>query len=319
MKRFEQIESYLQRQMPPEEVRAFEAEIAADPELAALVQQHRLERQGLELLVERDLLARMQAWDRETDLFQQAQPRRAVLRPMAWALRAAAILALAAFGYWLLQRNNTAVVDEPPPVVHTKPEIKPRAPTLRRPSPAPPRQAAPAEEPSGDMAGQGPAPAEPAPIEEIPATAPDYAALADAFFQQRDFVPLKGSKGGASGSAAYNQALDKFQDGKYQDVISKLRPLLSLDPDAVQQKELMALSLYQSGQYEEAILLFRDVISSRKQPYAQRAEWALALTLLHQMPAKKPLFDRVLAGMLSNPQHPFYTRAKQLEARLTGH
>ena len=56
---FEQIERYLQGKLPEADARALEAYMDTDPEFAALVQQHRLERQGLELLVERDLLGKM--------------------------------------------------------------------------------------------------------------------------------------------------------------------------------------------------------------------------------------------------------------------
>ena len=91
--------------MTAAETATFEAELARDAELAALVQQHRLERQGLELLVERELFTKMNAWDRETELFQKAQPRRDVLRPMTWVMRVAAVLVLAAFGYWMVEQK----------------------------------------------------------------------------------------------------------------------------------------------------------------------------------------------------------------------
>lgn len=306
--------------MTAEEARAFESEMASNSELAELVRQHRLERQGLELLVERDLMAKMQAWDRETELFQQVQAHRTSVRPMTWILRAAAVLAVAALGYWMLRDDATSVSPAAPPVAQTKPEIKPRVPTVRRPNPAPPRRATPepVEEQGTEIAQQDAGAETPAPVEEmIPAaSAPDYAALANEFYRDQDFVPRKGSKGGNAGSAAYNQALDNFQDGKYNEVVSRLKPSLGVGADAIQQKELLALSLYKNQQYEAALPYFREVISSGKQPYAQRAEWALALSLLHQMPVKKPLFERVLAGILSNPEHLFHDQAQRLQARL---
>ncbi len=318
---FEQIERYLQGKLPEADARALEAQMAADPDFAALVQQHRLERQGLELLVERDLLGKMQQWDRETEIFQQTtQPRRGVVRPMRWIMRAAAILLIAFGTYWILEQYDPASPETNAPITSVKPEIKPRVPTVRRSKPTPPRQAAPApgEEQSTDYAQQhDPTTSDPAPIEEMTtADAPDYAALADDFFRERDFLPPKGSKGGQAGSAAYNQALDKFQDGKYTDAVSKLKPTLDSGADALQQKELMALSLYKNKQFDSAVTYFREIAASGKQPYAQRAEWGMALTLLNQMPTKKPLFDRVMANILNNPQHLFFEKAKSLEARL---
>jgi hypothetical protein len=81
-------------------------------------------------------------------------------------------------------------------------------------------------------------------------------------------------------------------------------------------KELLGHTYYKNRQYDAAYEQFRDIAASRKQPYAQRAEWAMALSLLQQMPAKKPLFDRVLSGILGDPGHPFYSQAKALEAKI---
>ena len=269
---FEKIERYLRGLMPPAEAASFEAQMAADAELAAQVQQHRLERQGMELLVERDLFAKMAHWDRETELFRQVQPRQAKVRPMRWIMRAAAVLVVALAGYWYVEIYQPSETESTAPITSTKPEIKSRTPSVRRPKPTPPRQAAPAPETGQNehLAQQDPAPSDPAPIEEL--AGPDYAALADEFYLERDFVPPKGSKGGQAGSAAYNQALDNFHSGKYNDAASRLKSTLNLGADAIQQKELLALSLYQSGQFEQAIPYFREVAASGKQPYAQRAQ-----------------------------------------------
>jgi TolA-binding protein len=238
---------------------------------------------------------------------------------MTWILRAAAVFAVAAFGYWFLQQNSTSTTNTPPPIVQTKPEIKPRVPTVRRPKSTPPRRDTPeaGTDPSSGIAQQDPDNSTPSPIEELNSpNTPDYVALANDYYRDRDFLPPKGSKGGSANSPAYNQALENFQDGKYNDAVSKIRPNLNIGTDALQQKELLAHSLYKSGQYEAAVPYFREVAASGKQPYAQRAEWGMALALLHQMPMKKPLFDRVLAGILNNPQHLFYSQAKRLEEQL---
>lgn len=323
--RFEQIEQYLRRQMSPDEAAAFEAEMAADSDLAELVQQHRLERQGLELLVERDLLAKMQAWDRETALLQSVTPpRRTGASPLKVLFRAAAIAAVfvtAFFGWWLLRDSGPGSVAETPPVAETPAKDKKKSPVIRKPAPAKPGapKTAPYKEaePEDKMAGQEQPrqPETPAPIEEIPQNAGtvDYAALAGDFYRERDFIPPKGSKGG--GSASYNQALDNYRDGRLGNVITQLKPKLAEGADALLQQELLAHTYYKNGQFDAAFEEFRAIAATRKQPYAQRAEWAMALTLLHQMPAKKALFDRVLSGILADPGHPFYGQAKALKNR----
>lgn len=297
--------------MPPDERQAFEAEIARDPELEALVYQHRLERIGLELLVERDLRVKMQAWDRETELLQQLQPqpRRARMRSLTWVLRAAAVVAALAVGYWLL-RDRPADVPEAPEVVQTPPKPKKQPPAWREPNQRP---GAPAER-DGDVA-QGEQP--PAPIEEMASTglAIDYAAVADAFFQERDFLPPRGSKGGSN---AYLQGLKNLQEGRYDDITSALKPELSPTPtaDAVQQQELLAVAYYKNQQYAEAEMAFRHIATTNVQPYAQRAEWGVVLSLLKQMPQRQAALQPALDVILRQPEHLFYAKAQQLRERL---
>ncbi|MCC6462559.1 MAG: hypothetical protein IT260_18975 [Saprospiraceae bacterium] len=322
--RFDQIEQYLRGLLSREEAAAFEATMAADPDLAALVQQHRLERQGLELLVERDLLAQMRAWDRESA--QQAPAtatRRAILRPITVLWRVAAVLSLALLGWWLLRDQSLSSPEAIPTVVDTKPEIRSKAPSVRKPAPARPKTSSPSttpapdtdEEPSDDIAEQPSPAAAPETQPSLAPSGPDYAALGDEFYRDRDFQPAQVGKGDA-GNSSYNQALDSYKNGKFGDAITKLRPQLNAGPETIQRKELMAHSLYKSGQFDAAIPYFREIMSSGQSPYAERAEWALALSLLQQMPAKKPLFDRVLAGILANPRHAFYRQAQSLQNRL---
>ncbi|MFN0014381.1 MAG: hypothetical protein ACKVU2_07515 [Saprospiraceae bacterium] len=311
MNRFDQIERYLQGRMPEEELRAFEAELAADPELAALARQHRVERYGLELLVEHDLLAKMQVWDRETELFAQVQPQRTKIRPMTWMLRIAAVLALAALGYWLLRDDSAASTEPPAPIVRTKPVIKPRVPTVRkRPQPAAPyHEENIPEEPTEEIAEQQPEEPTPAPIEEMGTIDIDYAALADEYFRERDFVAPKGTKSGET----YNETLKNFQDGKYNEIVSQTTPG---GTEGVEQKELLALALYKSRRFADAATTFREIIASGKQPNTQRAQWGLTLTLLKELPKQKGTFYRALAEILRDPDHLFYTKAKRLEGNI---
>lgn len=307
MFRFEQIEQYLTGKMPPAERQAFEAEMARDAELDALVRQHRIERIGLEMLVEQDLRAKMRAWDRETELFQQLQPRRARLRPLTWVLRAAAVVAALAVGYWLL-RDRLSDAPAQPDIVQTQPKPKKQTPTWRKPA----RQ--PGATGERDMA-QNELP--PAPIEEMQpgGVAIDYAAVADEFFAERDFLPPRGAKGG---SKTYLEGLKNLQEGRYQDVTSTLKPELAPAPTAedVQQQELLAVAYYKNGQYADAEMAFRRIAVSRLQPYAQRAEWGVVLSILKQMPQRQSALDAALDVVLRQPEHQFYAKAQQLRERL---
>ncbi|MCS6929215.1 MAG: hypothetical protein NZM43_06940 [Saprospiraceae bacterium] len=310
MLRFEQIERYLAGKMPPDERQLFEAEMAQNAELEALVNQHRLERIGLELLVEKDLRAKMQAWDRETELLRQLQPKRAARRPLYMMLRAAALIAVLVLGYWWLRERAS---DEPAPqsnIVQTQPKSQKRPSEKSKPRIQPDKFETPTT--SGEMA-QHELPSNA--IEEMQpgSSAVDYAALADEFFVERDFLPPSGVK---SGSRSYLEGLRSLQSGHYQDVIASFRPELSPVPTAEEmlQQELLAVAYFKNGQYAEAEMAFRRIASSGLQPYAQRAEWGIVLAILKQMPQRQSALKAALEAI--SAQHPFYAKAQYLRERL---
>ena len=316
---FDKIEAYLRGKMSAQDAAAFEAELAADPRLADLVNTQRFERQGLEWLVERDLRAKMNAWEREAG---QQRPQTS-LRPVfirRWraAAGAAALLLLGVFGWWLLRPQED--IGGPPPVVTTtKPEPPAAAPPKNRPAPS---SRPPAGDTGDDRVAGSPKPARPAPSvppapgprESVPAPATvDYPALASAYYRESDFIRKTGN--GATESPGYGQALDSYRSGKYAEAEKLLGPLVKLNPNALKTKELLAHSLYKNGRYDEAIPYFRDLSGAKDKAVAERSDWALALALLHKMPAQKALLNRVLDNILANPGHAFYEKAKELKKR----
>ncbi|HRI60046.1 MAG TPA: hypothetical protein PK228_09995 [Saprospiraceae bacterium] len=338
---FDKIEAYLRGKLPPADVAAFEAEIAADPELAALVNTHRLERQGLEWLVERDLMAKMNGWDREisgsssSSSSDATQPERdgtilnrpipasslrvTFVRRWRWAAGVAAALILGVFGWWLLQPQED--IGGPSSVV-TAPKYKPPVTTLPKTTPKPSKKPQGQQKEEDDRVAETPKtapstkPTPPAPTVKPPAPATvDYAALAATYYHKEDFMQeSKGTTGGET--PGYGQALDSYKSGKYADVEKLLKPKLKTDPIALKNKELLAHSLYQRGQYAEALTYFRQLSGAGDKALAERSEWATALTLLHQMPAQKAQLDRTLDKIISRPGHAFYGRAKELKGRI---
>lgn len=313
----EQIEAYLKGSLPPPEREAFEQQLGQDPELSALVAQHRLERQALELLVEADLFDRMRHWDAAA----VAPPLRAVPgrrwpRMLAWA---AAMAGMVLGAWWLALRYHP----DPAPLAQHLPLPKPApqnppGPALnRKPGtekntgrprelPSPARQEAPV--------AQAVEPKSPETPTKLPSVTPpekDYAALAADFYRQQDF--FNNQAGNTSGDALYNRAYGDFKAGKFSNVTQALRSTLSGNN---QNKELMAHSFYQSAHYDAAYDVFNELRSARDGAMAERADWGLALTLLHQLPAKRPLLDRVLDKIITKPGHTYASEAKALKAKL---
>lgn len=307
---FFKIDDYLRGRLSPLDRAAFESDMAADAELAALVQRQKQENQALELLAERDLRARMNTWERQMPPMLAPAGGRYRLKWLRWA--AAAMLVCVA-GWWLIRQ--TGPVEAPVAVQPQTPVTTPK--TNPKPAPAPkPQERRPKTEPSKDVITD--ASERPAPAPKSTPTAPakktiDYASLADEFYRERDFFL---SQSGGSGAAGYDQALQDFKKGRYSDILPKLRPGGKLDSKDLKTKELLAHSLLQSRQYDAAIVAFREIVNSRKQPYADKAEWALALVYLRQMPGKSAELDRALERIAARPGHGFYGSAKALQMRL---
>ena len=308
---FYKIEDYLRDRLSPSDKAAFEAEMAADAALAALVQRQQQEARALELLAERDLRARMNAWERQMPAALAPAGGRYRLVWMKWA--AAALVVIAA-GWWIIDRTATRV-EAPVAVQPETPEAAPKTTPQSVPAPARP-QRRPNSQPPKDVIADAPKPPATAPKPSPSAPAKksvDYAALADEFYRERDFFP---NQSGRSGAAGYDQALQDFKKGKYSDILPKLRPGGKLDSKDLKTKELLAHSLLKSGQYDAAIAAFREIVNTRKQPYADKAEWAMALTYLRQMPGKSAELDRALSRIVARPGHLFYGSAKALRERL---
>lgn len=313
---FDKIEDYLRGKMPPAAAAAFEAEIAADAELAALVRLHRLERRGQEWLVERDLLSKMGAWEREAEKPPSFAPVRVSFVRHRWMAGVAATILLGAFGWWLMRPQ--ADIGGPP--MATAPKIKTpvTAPSkktpksLQKPSATSPQE----QEDDRVVETQKPAPTLPTPKPTSPTAAPNYPALAAAYYREDDFISKSGENGTGADSPGYGQALDSYKSGKYSDAEKLLKPILKSNPDALKTKELLAHSLYKKKQYDTAIPYFRQLANASDKAVAERSQWALALTLLHKMPAQKTSLNRVLDEILAKPGHIFFAKAKNLKTQL---
>jgi predicted Zn-dependent protease len=228
----------------------------------------------------------------------------------------AAALMLGVFGWWLLRPQED--IGGPSPVVTVPKNTPPgKTPPKTSPKPLPKTSPAPAVQDDEDRVAEAPKPRPSVPAKpETPASV-DYHALAARYYRADDFLRETQGATGAAESPGYGQALDSYKSGKYADVEKLLKPALKSDPDALKTKELLAHSLYQRGQYAEALAYFRQLVGARDRSLAERSEWAMALTLLHQLPAQKALLDRTLDRIIAKPGHAFGAKARELKARLS--
>jgi tetratricopeptide (TPR) repeat protein len=311
---FFKIDDYLRGRLSPADKVAFEAEMAADATLAALVYRQKQENQALEVLAERDLRTRMNAWERQAPAALAPAGGRYRLGWMKWA--AAALVVLAA-GWWIIDRTTTKM--EAPVAVQPVPQETPGK-NAPKTTPLPTRPQRRLETPSprdrvADVPKPSVTPGKTAPLPPAKKTI-DYAALSNEFYRERDFFPPGQSTG--TGAAGYDRAVQDFKKGKYSDLLPQLRKGGKLASNDLKTKELLAHSLLKSGQYDAAVTAFREIVNTRNQPYADRAEWALALVYLRQMPARSAELNRALERIAARPGHAFYGKARALQGRLAG-
>lgn len=347
---FDTIENYLRGDLTIEERIAFERVLANDAEMADLVQQHRQERRALELLVEQDLLAKMNLWESGYQAVPSAIPAApAPARTRSinmWRMGIAAAIALALGAWWFIGRE-TSTVDEAPIAKVEKPAAKKPPSSVRPAKPKPNINTGTApskiQQPDEDDDQQTIAATEPAPpkidapvrptdptlqkdrdpLENAlePATAArgtvDYRQLSQSYYRDSDFqVQKNGSKSTGLETSVWDKAAKNYNSGDYSDVITTLKPALKLQPNDVKSKEMLAHALYKNRSYDEAAKYFRELARAPDRTVSQRAEWALALTLLNRMPARQAELNRVLAEIEKTPGHLFSAQAKELKAKM---
>ena len=342
---FDTIENYLRGDLTIEERIAFERVLAHDAELAGLVQEHRHERRALELLVEQDLQAKMKLWESGYQAVPSAIPSAPPLQRTRsinlWRMGIAAALALAFGAWWFFGRENTATdelpiakVEKPAPkppstVRPAKPNLNTRtAPTQTQPVDDDDNQAIAATEPTPPKVDAPVRPTDPTlqkdrdPLEDAlePGTAArgtlDYRQLSQTYYRDSDFQVQNSSKGTGLESSIWDQASKNYRSGDYSDVITTLKPALKLQPNDIKGKEMMAHALYKNRNYDEAAKYFRELARVSDRTVSQRAEWALALTLLNRMPARQNELNRVLTEIENTPGHAFAAKAKELKAKM---
>jgi TolA-binding protein len=324
----EQIEKYVRNGMNSVEKSAFEAEISKHTELATMVKLFQSEYKAMDILAEADLIQKMNGWEAEIALMnapaQAMTVKKSSYKRLYWALSAAAVLVLGLVGWWFLRDPEEVslapvIVQESP----RKPTAPPKSPTTtpkpKNAEPIPtPREDAPrtAEQVSKPpvRSPDPPAPNKP-PVPAAPA--PDYQALAATYYNSTEFIKtsVKPSAQDPT-SVIYGQALDRYSSGKYQDATKLLKTLLKASPNETQSRELLAHTLYKSGKYEEAIPYLRRLSGTGSNASAQRADWALTLAYLRQMPSKKASALQYLNKINANPKHLYYNQAKRLKSDL---
>jgi len=323
----EKIDAWLAGKLPSAEARAFEAEIAADPELAAEVEVHRLEQEAIDEMVRQDLERDMARWDELPDEW-PAPPE----TPPSDATPASAsrffrkyriggsllVLLLLAGAFWFLWPDEAEPSATPDRKENTQPVPVEEPPT----SPAPPA-AEPAKEkvpiaevvPGKQKSNRPVTPeAEPEPIPQ------DLLASVDEDMQslQEDILaglsPTKGAGDIPDASEkSFEAGATSFKSG---DRAAAKRELVKVAPDSrkhADAQQMLAKIYYDEKNYRQAALCYERFA---KEDANAETKWRLVRLYLADYPHQKANFWKKLNEMTEKGTAKNKARATQLQDEL---
>lgn len=293
---FDKIESYLSGKLPAEEAMEFERRLKQDPSLAELVDMHRIERLGMEYLVEKDLVQKLKDWEKNSPSGQDKKKSK-----WPWLL---ATLALAALLAVLTPQIRHSAREETKPALETP-----------QPEKTAPRTDVPVAE-TGQKQKEG----EPPLAEENKKKSNDYLALAASYYSLPENLGSYLRSGDAPRSdSVLNPGLEAFALGKYQQAA---KAFSRIDPEKHPAeyelvREYLGHAFFKLGQYEKAASVFKAIAAQSAMTTLDRAEWYLALSLLPDYQKNRQEVNALLEKM-TNPQsyHGYAANAETLKARL---
>lgn len=304
---FDKIEDYIRGRMPAEEKATFEQQIKSDPTLAEQVQLHRLEEEGLELLVEESIREKLERW--KTNPPPDADKRSAGSASQnKWGPLLGALLVLILALWWILQSG--------PEETSSGPSL------LKEPStPETPRQEAPAENP-GPIANS--------PAENVPDKSPDkkqaakreLIAMAEGNYQFPDHLggTLKSTPQNAVASSPLDAGIAAFAKNNWKTAIAEFGKIKIADgvTQYAQAREWLAHANFRNSQYVKAAEVFQWLLDQNLNDASnERAEWYLLLSLLPDLENNRAKVNMLLDKMIAPESlHSFQEDAQRVKTAL---
>jgi len=296
----ERIDQYLSSQLPPEEALALEQLAAADPKVAQAIEFVRLEREGLELIVEENLRQRMGAW--EADLPDSAgmrTPAKWAKARYTWLLLALALLCAAG---WLIRGMFVQKTVLPTDIQQTEDSLLGRKvePIAKEGEPA-------TEKRAGEVGKEG--------------SNSRLAALAEA--QLADFsatvLQQYGTTMGDGDPEApplFLEGLAAYKANEYARAKASLSQIVQSDSYYGAAQELLALVFFQEKNTSAAIAAYERFAATNTDPSTQ---WRLLQLYLADYDQHRAAFWALL-NQITRPgsKHPFQKEATDLRRQLKG-
>ena len=308
---FYKIEDYLSGKLSPEAARDFEQEIAADPELAETVELHRLEREGLDYMMELKLRAEMESWKTNPPV-PDAPPAQGKSRGWPY-LGLMLLLLLTGLFFWQPWSAKEASPVSAPPVPTPAP-----APA---PAPAPVPAPTPKQEP---IANNAPRPNTEKVLPPAPAPQKDsYGLLAKSSYRMPDNLRSRvRDAGNAQAPTPLSEAEKAFGKNPpdFAGAILSLKKISPKDQPQVYEtaREMLAHAYFNTGRFAQAAELFEQMTRQNLSAGAMdQAEWYWLLSMLPDYRRKEQTINQLLDKM-TNPAsyHDYANQAAELKKKL---
>jgi hypothetical protein len=305
------IDAYLNGTMPETERQVFEQTMAMDEALVRKVELYKLERQGIERLVQTDLKSKMQDWQQQFDLENgqntEGEDEKKLIKSNYRLLALALVLGfigiitiIIAFKFF-----NTTTIDPKPSKIDS---IKANIPILidtpktikENTSPIVQNPQAPIIKENQTIQPNDNQPI----MQDIPV--PSYLLLAQNSYDKPDFEDdvLKGS--GISTDVLSN-ALKAWHKKDYDQVIALAETIERNNISYLRAQELLAHAYFLTKKYEKAEKTFAVIVENNKGGMGDNALWYQALTLLSM--DKKDKAMTLFRTISQDVSHPFRDKA----------
>lgn len=296
----EKIEAYLTGQLRPDEALLFEQEMTRDKELATEVSMRRLEHDAMELMLEKDLKARMAKWKDNPPPNPFDVPPPPLENGFNWKkwLPFLGLAILVFSGLFYFTRPNTPQTTAP-----ATPTEQPGLPSTTDKPDVPiatDEEKAQPEQPTTPI--QQPKQERPAPQRESA-----YIALANDYYDVTGFS--SGLKGGGSEKSVIDQAAEAFDAKQFAKTIELLEK-----PEAGNQSQVRYLrghAYFNLGRFKDATVEF-EAVATRFASDKQSAQWYLLLTYLAQLPAESAHFLELAKEIDASNKHPYWKQTARL-------
>lgn len=303
---FYKIEDYLKGKLSEREHKAFEHKMKTSPSLSREVEKQRMERQGLEYILEKDLRAKMKEWQ------PAATPKKQ--HYLWWITALLLVVSASVWGVYKLniepELKTSPTQPEPetttPPPVNTEPEKVPAPPNEQPPV---------ARQEPIESNGKG----------KTASPQKDYLALAESAYTLPEHLnttlksPIEEDTANTP-QAILNKGISAFSNGNYSEALAMFQQLAQEDSTELYEQayEWMAHTHFQMQEFEAAAEKFRSIANSDYSAFIlDRAEWYLLLSLLPNYPEHEDE-AKALIEKMTEPEnyHLYESSAKAIAAQL---